>query len=233
MLQVSDIRCKFGDSEVLRGVSFSVAAGEIAAIIGGSGAGKTTIMRAICGLENISSGTVSIDGHAPNPGEYGFVQQGCCLFGHMTVLENVAYALEAVKKFPREKARATAAGMLSRFGLGGREDAYPNVLSGGQRQRVAIARTLVMNPRVLLFDEPTSALDPEMTTDVILLIRAIAADGIAIVVVTHDLTMARKISHRILFLERGAIIEDRAVADFFSCPATERAKSFLKNAACN
>ncbi|MDR3144119.1 MAG: amino acid ABC transporter ATP-binding protein [Puniceicoccales bacterium] len=233
MLRVNDIHCKFGDSEVLRGVSFSVDDGEIATVIGGSGAGKTTLMRLLCGLEKISSGSVSINGHPAKAGEYGLVQQGCCLFEHMTLLGNVSYALEVVKKFPRARAVAIASEMLGRFGLADRANCYPSVLSGGQRQRVAIARTLVMNPRILLFDEPTSALDPEMTTDVIMLIKTIAADGISVLIVTHDLTMAKKISDKILFLDNGKIIEDRPAKDFFAHPVAERARSFLKNAACS
>jgi ABC-type polar amino acid transport system ATPase subunit len=232
MLRVENLHCKFGENEILSGVSFSVARGEIATIVGGSGAGKTTIIRALCGLERVCEGMVSVDGVAAKSGDYGLVQQGCCLFEHMTTLANVAYALRVVKKIPPEESKSMALRMLTEFGLADKANAYPNSLSGGQKQRVAIARTLVMSPKVILFDEPTSALDPEITSDVIRMIRNIAASGMAILIVSHDLVMARRVSLRILFLEHGKIIEDRKTEDFFANPQTERAKSFLKNAAC-
>ncbi|MDR1433397.1 MAG: amino acid ABC transporter ATP-binding protein [Puniceicoccales bacterium] len=231
MLEVSDMHCKIGAHEILADVSFSVSTGEVAAIIGGSGAGKTTIIRALCGLQKISNGRISIDSHEPKRGDYGLVPQGCCLFEHMTALQNVSYAPMAVLKFSRKKAGEVARKMLAKFGLEGKMAAYPSGLSGGQKQRVAIARTLVMNPKVLLFDEPTSALDPEMTSDVIATISDIAANGMPTLLVTHDLATARKVSHRIFFLEHGKIIENRKTAEFFSNPHTERAKSFLKNSA--
>ncbi|MDR1413967.1 MAG: amino acid ABC transporter ATP-binding protein [Puniceicoccales bacterium] len=232
MLQVEDLHCRFGMEEILKGISFTIGSGEITTIIGGSGAGKTTIIRALCGLEKISHGKISIEGHRPKRGDYGFVPQGFCLFEHMTILANVSYALRAVKKFSAEEAKKISLQMLSKFGLANKLNAYPNSLSGGQKQRVAIARTLVMNPKILLFDEPTSALDPEMTSDLINTMSGIAAQGMAILIVTHDLVMARKISHRILFLEHGEIIENRPTEDFFSDPHTARAKSFLQNSAC-
>jgi polar amino acid transport system ATP-binding protein len=232
MLEVKNLCCKFGSNDVLSGVSFTVADGEIAVIIGSSGAGKTTIIRVLCGLDEMSSGTISIDGKPPYQGAYGLVQQGCCLFEHMTILENIAYAPRIVKNFSAKKANAIALKMLENFGLTEKAGAYPRSLSGGQKQRVAISRTLVMDPKVLLFDEPTSALDPEMTSDVIGMISGIAARGIAVLIVTHDLVMARRISNRILFLEHGKIVEDRPTKDFFSNPFSERARSFLKNVAC-
>ncbi|MDR1401516.1 MAG: amino acid ABC transporter ATP-binding protein [Puniceicoccales bacterium] len=232
MLEVKNLHCRFGTDEILNGISFTIANGEIATIIGGSGAGKTTIIRTLCGLEKISQGKISIGEHKSKRGDYGLVQQGCCLFEHMTILKNVSYALGAVKKFPPEKSKKIALEMLAKFGLENKANSYPNSLSGGQKQRVAIARTLVMNPKILLFDEPTSALDPEMTSDLITTIGDIAAQGMAILIVSHDLAMARRVSHRILFLEHGKIIEDRPTKDFFSNPQTERAKSFLKNSAC-
>jgi polar amino acid transport system ATP-binding protein len=232
MLRVKDLHCQFGTHEVLSGVSFDVSNGEVVTILGGSGAGKTTIIRALCGLEPISSGTVSVnDGKAVN-GSYGLVQQGCHLFEHMTILNNVAYALRAVKKLSTQEASTMASQMLIKFGLADKLSVLPHNLSGGQKQRVAIARTLIMNPNVLLFDEPTSALDPEMTSDVVAIIKTIATQGMAILIVTHDLTLARRISDRILFLEHGKIVENRPTEEFFTSPHTERAKSFLRNAAC-
>jgi polar amino acid transport system ATP-binding protein len=230
MLNVENLCCKFGDSEVLSGVSLAIANGEIVTVIGGSGAGKTTIVRALCGLEKYD-GEVSVDGRAPEHGDYGLVQQGCSLFEHMDVLKNVSYALRAVKNFSREKARDIAAAALVKFGLGDKLAVSPSKLSGGQRQRVAIARALVLNPKVMLFDEPTSALDPEMTSDVIAMIRTIAADGMTILMVTHDLQMARRASDRMLLLEHGRIVEDSPTEEFFSNPRSERARSFLRNAA--
>jgi ABC-type polar amino acid transport system ATPase subunit len=149
----------------------------------------------------------------------------------MTVLKNVSYALQVVKKFSTKKAKAIALDMLTQFGLKDKVTAYPSSLSGGQKQRVAIARTLVMDPKVLLFDEPTSALDPEMTNDVVTMIKNIASRGIAILIVTHDLAMSRRISDRILFLECGKIVENRPTEEFFLNPHSEEVKSFLKNMA--
>ncbi|MDR2738072.1 MAG: amino acid ABC transporter ATP-binding protein [Puniceicoccales bacterium] len=232
MLEVKNLHCEFGENRVLDGLSFTVASGEIAAIIGGSGAGKTTIIRVLCGLEKMSGGEVNIDGVAAKLGAYGLVPQGCCLFEHMTVLGNVSYALVAVKRLGVKESERVAREMLAKFGLLDKVSAYPSSLSGGQKQRVAIARTLIMDPKILLFDEPTSALDPEMTSDVIGMIRDIAARGISILIVTHDLVMARRVSDKILFLERGRIVEDRATEDFFLNPRSERARSFLKNASC-
>ncbi len=232
MLEVKELHCAFGSNEVLKGVSFTVKDGEVATIIGGSGAGKTTVIRVLCGLEKMTKGNVVVDGQPAGRGVLGLVQQGCCLFDHMNVLQNVAYALRAVKKLPCALAETRAKNMLSQFGLSDKFDVYPSRLSGGQKQRVAIARTLVMEPKVLLFDEPTSALDPEMTSDVISMISNISKSGIAVVIVTHDLTMARRISDRVLFLEHGKIVEDRPSDDFFKCPATERAKNFLIKSAC-
>jgi ABC-type polar amino acid transport system ATPase subunit len=187
-------------------------------------------VRAICGLEKFS-GSVTIGGGCGKHGDYGLVPQGCSLFEHMNAMKNVAFALMAVKKLPKAEAMAIAASTLAQFGMADKLLAYPRSLSGGQRQRVAIARILVMNPKILLFDEPTSALDPEMTSDVIRMIGDMASRGMKILIVTHDLMLARKVSSRVLFLEHGKIVEDRATVDFFSNPSTERAKSFLKNAA--
>ncbi|MDR2432829.1 MAG: ATP-binding cassette domain-containing protein [Puniceicoccales bacterium] len=231
MLEVENLHCTLGTNEILRGISFTVAGGEIVTVIGKSGMGKTTLLRVLCGLENISHGKVCINRKKACHGDYGLVQQGCCLFGHMTVLKNVSYALQAVKKFSAQKAKAMALDMLTQFGLKDKITAYPNSLSGGQKQRVAIARTLVMDPQVLLFDEPTSALDPEMTNDVVSMVKNIASQGIAVLIVTHDLAMSRKISNRVLFLECGKIAENRPTEEFFLDPHSAQAKSFLKNMA--
>ncbi|MDR2779464.1 MAG: amino acid ABC transporter ATP-binding protein [Puniceicoccales bacterium] len=231
MLEVENLYCILGTNKVLSGISFSIADGEITTMIGKSGSGKTTIIRALCGLENISHGKICINGKKARHGDYGLVQQGYCLFDHMTILKNVSYALQVVRKFSMKSANSMALDMLAQFGLKDKATAYPSSLSGGQKQRVAIARTLVMNPKILLFDEPTSALDPEMTSDVIDIVKNIASQGIAILIVTHDLVMAQKVSDRILFLEHGKIVENRPAEDFFSDPCSECAKSFLKNAA--
>ncbi|MDR2628386.1 MAG: amino acid ABC transporter ATP-binding protein [Puniceicoccales bacterium] len=231
MLEVKNLHCTLGTNEILQGISFTVADGEIVTVIGRSGTGKTTLLRVLCGLENISHGKVCVNGKKARHGDYGLVQQGCCLFEHMTVFKNVSYALQVVKKFPIKKAKAIALDMLTQFGLKDKVTAYPNSLSGGQKQRVAIARTLVMGPKVLLFDEPTSALDPEMTNDVVTMIKNIASQGIAILIVTHDLAMSRKISDRILFLECGKIVENRPTEEFFLDPHSEQVKNFLKNTA--
>ena len=150
----------------------------------------------------------------------------------MTVLKNVAYALYAVKRLQRADAEQIAIDMLSQFGLKNKGNEYPSKLSGGQKQRVAIARTLVMEPKILLFDEPTSALDPEMTSDVVEMIKSVAKRGIVVVIISHDLVMTRKVSNKILFLDGGVIIEDSPVDKFFKSPDTELAKNFLKKAGC-
>ncbi|MDR1233065.1 MAG: amino acid ABC transporter ATP-binding protein [Puniceicoccales bacterium] len=231
MLEVENLHCTLGTNEVLNGISFTVAGGEIVTVIGRSGAGKTTLLRVLCDLENISRGRVCVNGKKACHGDYGLVQQGCCLFEHMTVLKNVSYALQVVKKFSTKKAKAIALDMLTQFGLKDKVAAYPSSLSGGQKQRVAIARTLVMDPKVLLFDEPTSALDPEMTNDVVTMIKNIASRGIAVLIVTHDLAMSRRISDRILFLECGKIVENRPTEEFFLSPLSKEVKNFLKNMA--
>ena len=232
MLEVKDLCCKFGTNNVLNGVSFSVDDGQIATIIGKSGAGKTTIIRILCGLEKSSSGTVLVDDRKIKKGDFGLVPQGYNLFDNMTVLKNVAYSLCAVKRLQRTDAEQIAIDMLSQFGLKNKADEYPSKLSGGQKQRVAIARTLVMEPKILLFDEPTSALDPEMTSDVVEMIKSVAKRGIGVVIISHDLVMTRKVSNKILFLDGGVIIEDSPVDKFFKSPDTELAKNFLKKAGC-
>ncbi|MDR2436101.1 MAG: amino acid ABC transporter ATP-binding protein [Puniceicoccales bacterium] len=229
MLNVDKLSCKIGENVILNGVSFGVSPGEICTIIGGSGTGKTTILRILCGLEERFTGNIFVDGKKirKNANYCGLVPQGCSLFGHFTVIGNVTYALRKVKKYSKQRAYDVAFESLAKFGLEDKLSSYPSSLSGGQKQRVAIARTIVMKPKILLFDEPTSALDPEVTRDVIAAIKSLSASGIPILIVTHDMPMARRVAAHVVFLDGGKIIEDSAAGEFFSNPRSERARRFL------
>ncbi|MDR0595781.1 MAG: amino acid ABC transporter ATP-binding protein [Puniceicoccales bacterium] len=229
MLEVNKLSCNIGENTILSDISFKVLSGEICTIIGGSGAGKTTILRILCGLEGRFSGDILINNRKihRNTHYFGLVPQGCSLFNHFTAIDNVAYALRKVKKYSKERAYTIATESLEKFGLSDKLSSYPSSLSGGQKQRVAIARTIVMKPKILLFDEPTSALDPEITRDVVDTIRILSATGMPIIVVTHDLSMARQIATRVIFLDNGNVIEDREAKEFFTKPHSERAKCFL------
>ncbi|MDR2721016.1 MAG: amino acid ABC transporter ATP-binding protein [Puniceicoccales bacterium] len=229
MLKVDKLSCKTDGNVILNEVSFKVTLGEICTIIGGSGAGKTTVLRILCGLEERFTGNIFINGKKTNKNvNYcGLVPQGCSLFSHFTVIDNVAYALRRVKKYSKQRAYNIASESLTKFGLEDKLSSYPSSLSGGQKQRVAIARTIVMKPKILLFDEPTSALDPEVTRDVVAVIRGLSTGGISILIVTHDIPMARQIATHVVFLDGGKVIEDSDAEEFFSNPRSERAKRFL------
>ncbi|MDR3273722.1 MAG: amino acid ABC transporter ATP-binding protein [Puniceicoccales bacterium] len=229
MLEVNKLNCKIDENTILSDVSFKILSGEICAIIGGSGAGKTTILRILCGLEQRFTGSVLVDNKKIEKGTnyFGLVPQGYSLFNHFTAMDNVAYALRKVKKYSRQQACDIATESLTKFGLKDKLDCYPSKLSGGQKQRVAIARTIVMEPKILLFDEPTSALDPEVTRDVIETIRTLSTTGIPILVVTHDIPMARRVATHVIFLDNGIIIEDCSGKEFFANPRSDRVKCFL------
>jgi ABC-type polar amino acid transport system ATPase subunit len=214
---------------ILDEVSFGVSSGEICTVIGGSGAGKTTILRILCRLEERFTGNISMDGKKirKNVNYCGLVPQGCSLFGHFTVIDNVAYALRRVKKYSKQRAYDIAFESLAKFGLEDKLSSYPSSLSGGQKQRVAIARTIVMKPKILLFDEPTSALDPEVTRDVIAAVKSLSTSGIPILIVTHDMPMARQVATHVVFLDGGRVIENSDAGEFFSNPRSERARRFL------
>lgn len=236
MIVLADVQKHFGKLHVLRDINLEVPRGQVVIVIGPSGSGKSTLCRAINRLEAIDSGIVAIDGK-PLPAEgkalaalradVGMVFQSFNLFSHKTVLDNVMLGPTQVRKISRSTARKTAMELLERVGVASQADKYPAALSGGQQQRVAIARALAMNPKVMLFDEPTSALDPEMVTEVLDVMTDLAAGGMTMVVVTHEMGFARHAGDRILFMADGQILEDTEPATFFANPATERARDFL------
>ncbi|MFC9332051.1 amino acid ABC transporter ATP-binding protein [Kitasatospora sp. NPDC057015] len=226
----------FGALHVLQDINLEIAQGEVVVLIGPSGSGKSTLCRTINRLETIDSGTITIDGR-PLPAEgrelarlraeVGMVFQSFNLFAHKTVLENVVLGQVKVRKVPRAQAEATARELLERVGVAAQADKLPAQLSGGQQQRVAIARALAMNPKVMLFDEPTSALDPEMINEVLEVMRRLAADGMTMVVVTHEMGFARSAANRVLFMADGRIVEENTPEAFFTAPRSGRAKDFL------
>ena len=226
----------FGALHVLQDVDLEIAQGEVVVLIGPSGSGKSTLCRTINRLETIDSGSISIDGR-PLPAEgkelarlradVGMVFQSFNLFAHKTVLENVVLGQVKVRRLPRTEAVRTARELLDRVGVGAQADKFPAQLSGGQQQRVAIARALAMNPKVMLFDEPTSALDPEMINEVLEVMRQLAADGMTMVVVTHEMGFARSAANRVLFMADGRIVEENTPEAFFTAPRSDRAKDFL------
>jgi glutamate transport system ATP-binding protein len=226
----------FGDLHVLRDINTVVHRGEVVVVIGPSGSGKSTLCRAINRLETIDSGKISIDG-IPLPEEgaelarlradVGMVFQSFNLFAHKTVLENVTLAPIKVRRVPRKEAEAKAMELLERVGVANQAQKMPAQLSGGQQQRVAIARSLAMNPKLILLDEPTSALDPEMINEVLDVMVSLAEQGMTMIVVTHEMGFARKAADRVLFMADGRIVEEATPAEFFDHPKTDRAKDFL------
>ncbi|WP_030272564.1 amino acid ABC transporter ATP-binding protein [Streptomyces sp. NRRL B-24484] len=236
LVVLSGVNKHFGALHVLQDVDLSIRQGEVVVLIGPSGSGKSTLCRTINRLETIDSGTITIDGR-PLPAEgkelarlraeVGMVFQSFNLFAHKTVLENVVLGQVKVRRVARDQAEATARELLERVGVGAQADKYPAQLSGGQQQRVAIARALAMRPKVMLFDEPTSALDPEMVTEVLEVMRQLAAEGMTMVVVTHEMGFARSAANRVLFMADGRIVEENTPDAFFTAPRTDRAKDFL------
>jgi len=205
-------------------------------VLGPSGSGKSTLCRTINRLETVDSGTIAIDGElVPAEGrklarlrsEVGMVFQSFNLFAHKSILENVMLAPVKVRKLSQSQSREQAMALLERVGVANQAQKYPAQLSGGQQQRVAIARSLAMEPKVMLFDEPTSALDPEMINEVLSVMTSLAADGMTMVVITHEMGFARRAADRVVFMSDGAIVEDATPADFFANPRSERAKDFL------
>jgi glutamate transport system ATP-binding protein len=236
LLQLRGVNKHYGQSHVLRDVDLDVHAGEVVVLLGASGSGKSTLCRCVNRLETIDSGEIVLDG-TPIPAEgrelarlraqVGMVFQSFNLFGHRTVLENVTLAPVRVRGLPRDQAEARARELLGRVGLADKAAAHPAQLSGGQQQRVAIARTLAMDPRLILFDEPTSALDPEMIGEVLEVMTELAAEGMTMLVVTHEMGFARRAADRVAFLDQGRILETAPPDVFFENPSTDRARDFL------
>ncbi len=236
MIEIQDIHKSFGSFEVIKGVSFEVARGEVVCIIGPSGSGKSTILRCINGLETYDRGAILVDGTRVDTTarsivdirtQVSMVFQRFNLFPHRTALENVMEGPIHVKRIPRAEARDEAAALLDKVGMAHKLDAYPGNLSGGQQQRVAIARALAMRPKAILFDEPTSALDPELVGEVLSVMRDVAADGMTMVVVTHEMEFARAVADRVLFLESGTIVEQGPPQEVLRNPQHPRTQDFL------
>ena len=238
IIELEKVNKHFGEQHVLKDIDLKVKKGEVVVIIGPSGSGKSTLCRTINRLETIDSGTIHIDGVVmPEEGaelaklrsQIGKVFQSFNLFAHKTVLENVILAPVDVLHKSRQDARKEAMELLTRVGVDSQAQKYPAQLSGGQQQRVAIARSLAMHPKAILFDEPTSALDPEMIGEVLDVMTGLAGDGMTMLVVTHEMNFARKVADRVIFMDDGRILEENSPDAFFTNPQTERAKSFLES----
>ena len=221
ILEMKDIVKDFGDFRAVDHVNFSMQKGEIVAIIGPSGSGKSTLLRCINGLAKPTSGEVKLEGHT------GMVFQHFNLFPHMTCIENITYAPIKVKKQGKEEAKAHAMELLRLVGLETKADVYPAMLSGGQKQRVAIARALAMYPDLMLFDEATSALDPEITGEVLNVMKKLADDHTTMIVVTHEMGFAKEVADRVIFMDKGLIVEEGTPEEIFENPKSERLRSFL------
>ena len=237
LLEMAHIGKAFGDNTVLRDISLSVNEGEVVAVIGPSGSGKSTLLRCLNKLEEPTGGEIIIDDAVVTDKKtninkvrenIGMVFQSFNLFSNFTVLENIMFAPVELKKMNKAAAKTKAMELLSRVGLADKADAYPHQLSGGQQQRVAIARSLAMNPDIMLFDEPTSALDPEMIGEVLDVMKALAADGMTMIVVTHEMRFAREVAARTIFLADGKIEEDKPSHELFDNPESPRLVSFLQ-----
>ncbi|MDD6637056.1 MAG: amino acid ABC transporter ATP-binding protein [Coriobacteriaceae bacterium] len=245
VVRLQDVHKSFGDNEVLKGISLEVSKGEVVAIIGASGGGKSTLLRCATLLEEFDRGSLSygdvqvvqdVDGRAQYGGKkvigaakekFGLVFQNFNLFPHYTVLKNVMDAPICVQKRDKQEVEKEARSILARMGLEGKEDLVPCELSGGQQQRVAIARALCMNPTILFFDEPTSALDPELTQEVLRVIRYLASEHMTMVIVTHEMSFARDVADRIIFMDGGVIVEEGPAEELITNPKHERTRAFL------
>ncbi len=248
LLEIRDLHKQYGQVEVLKGVDCDMRPGEVISIIGSSGSGKTTMLRCINMLEEFQRGSIRIDDQeigyetvggvrrrkketevARQRALTGMAFQQFNLFPHMSALGNVMLGLVKVKKLPRDEARAIAGQWLDRVGLRDRGGHYPGQLSGGQQQRVAIARAIAMNPKLMLFDEVTSALDPELVSEVLQVIKGLAADGMSMLIVTHEMRFAYEVSSRVIFMNQGRIGEEGNPREMFNKPRTDRLAEFLKS----
>jgi polar amino acid transport system ATP-binding protein len=248
LLEIRDLHKSFGAVEVLKGVDCLMRAGEVISVIGSSGSGKTTMLRCINMLEDFQGGSIRIDGEeigyeivggtrrrkkeseiARQRVLTGMAFQQFNLFPHMSAIDNVMLGLVKVKRMKRDEARAVAERWLDRVGLRDRAGHYPGQLSGGQQQRVAISRAIAMNPKLMLFDEVTSALDPELVNEVLQVIKGLAADGMSMLIVTHEMRFAYEVSTRVIFMNQGRIGEEGDPREMFNRPRTERLAEFLKS----
>jgi ABC-type polar amino acid transport system ATPase subunit len=236
IVEMKDVVCRFGDITALDHVSVSVERGEVVCIIGPSGSGKSTLLRCLNALEDIQEGEINIEGLKIDRShrdihqirlEVGMVFQQFNLFPHLNVLSNVNLAQQIVRKRSKDAATDISTALLNKVGLADKLDALPSQLSGGQKQRVAIARALAMNPKVMLFDEATSALDPEMIGEVLEVMKQLALEGMTMLVVTHEIGFAREVADRILFLDKGSILESGTPAELLSSPKHPRTREFL------
>ena len=235
-IDITDLHKSFGTNEVLKGISTKFNEGDVVCIIGPSGSGKSTFLRTLNGLEEITSGSVIVDGYDLSNKktnlnqvrqEVGMVFQQFNLFPNMTVIDNITYAPLELKKMTKSEAHTKALDLLEKVGLSDKADAMPEILSGGQKQRVAIARALAMDPDLMLFDEPTSALDPEMVGDVLEVMQDLAKEGMTMLIVTHEMGFARKVANRVIFTDGGQILEDSTPDQLFDNPQHPRLKDFL------
>ena len=236
MVSLRGVDKYFGELHVLRQIDLTVRASEVVVVVGPSGSGKSTLCRSINRLESIDAGEIRVDGEllpvegpalAALRADVGMVFQSFNLFAHRTVLENVTLAPVNVRRVPKAEARQEAMELLDRVGIADKAGHLPAQLSGGQQQRAAIARALAMRPKVRLFDEPTSALDPEMVGEVLDVMTSLAAEGMTMIVVTHEMGFARRAADRVVFMDHGQIVEEGAPDRFFDAPDSERARSFL------
>ncbi|MDP3514848.1 MAG: amino acid ABC transporter ATP-binding protein [Sulfuritalea sp.] len=236
MIEIRNVSKWYGPTQVLNGASTHVAKGEVVVVCGPSGSGKSTLIKCVNGLEAFTQGTITVDGISVGDpktdlpklrARVGMVFQHFELFPHMSVLQNLALAQVKVLGRSQEEAATRGEALLDRVGLAAHAAKFPGQLSGGQQQRVAIARALAMDPICMLFDEPTSALDPEMIGEVLDVMVELAQEGMTMMVVTHEMGFARRVAHRVAFMDHGEIVEDAPTAQFFDAPASERAKTFL------
>jgi polar amino acid transport system ATP-binding protein len=237
MIRFEGVHKWFGRLHVLNNINLQVRSGEVVVVCGPSGSGKSTLIRTINDLEPINEGRLVVDGMDLSArktdinklrAEIGFVFQQFNLYPHLSVLKNITLAPIKIRNTPEKEAAEQAMALLERVGLPEKRDTYPSQLSGGQQQRVAIARGLAMKPKIMLFDEPTSALDPEMIGEVLQVMKDLALSGMTMIVVTHEMGFAREVSHRVIFMDNGTILEEAPPEEFFIRPQHERAKQFLK-----
>lgn len=243
IIQIKQLGKSYGDHQVLRGIDFAVLPSQVIVIIGPSGSGKSTFLRCMNGLETAESGTLTVCGQQVVENgimmseaqldllrrDVGMVFQNFNLFPHLSVLENVTLAPVALRGQSREEARVLGMSLLEKVGLDAKAQAFPGTLSGGQKQRVAIARALAMEPKVMLFDEPTSALDPELVGEVLQVMQSLAADGMTMIIVTHEMGFARDVADVVVVMDQGLIVESGSPTKLFGSPQHERTRSFLQN----